>query len=100
MLECSAVRYFGLLLPDQVWQPFGLQHPMGKDFRGYMDLRPETYDPPTVEAANNAVSGQMMESLFWGTPDQIVARVRAFGEAGLRHFVPLMLSATVSPEAA
>lgn len=100
MLETTPVRFFGLFLPDQIWQLFGLRHPLGENFRGYMDLLPESYDRATVEAAIDAVPVEMMEGVFWGTPDQIVAKVRAFGDAGLRHFVPLMLSATVSPEAA
>ena len=37
---------------------------------------------------------------MWGTPQQIVAKLRAFGEAGLRHVVPWVPSALVSPEAA
>jgi phthiodiolone/phenolphthiodiolone dimycocerosates ketoreductase len=101
MLDAKAVRFFGLLLPAEVWQTFGLRHPLGEDFRGFVDLVPESYDRPTVEAAIAAVPPEMVESqMFWGTPAQVVAKLRAFGEAGLRYVTPPVVSAAVSPEAA
>jgi phthiodiolone/phenolphthiodiolone dimycocerosates ketoreductase len=101
MLDAKAVRFFGLLLPAEAWQAFGLRHPLGEDFRGFVDLLPESYDRPTVEAAIAAVPRELVESqMFWGTPAQVVAKLRAFGEAGLRYVTPPLVSAMVSPEAA
>jgi phthiodiolone/phenolphthiodiolone dimycocerosates ketoreductase len=100
MLDAKAIRFFGLILPAEIWQLFGLQHPLGEHFQGYRDILPETYDRRTVEAAIAAVPPPMMEGLIWGTPAQVVAKLRAFGEAGLRHVVPLVVSAAVSPDAA
>jgi phthiodiolone/phenolphthiodiolone dimycocerosates ketoreductase len=100
MLDHRAIRFFGLIYPDAVWQLFGLQHPLGQGFRGFIDLLPETYDRQTVEAAIDQVPDAMLEASFWGTPDQVVAKLRAFGDAGLRHVVPLVASALVSQEAA
>ena len=70
MLDTKPIRFFGLMLPDQIWQLFGLRHPLGENFRGFMDLLPETYDRATVEVAIDAVPVEMMEGVFWGTPDQ------------------------------
>jgi phthiodiolone/phenolphthiodiolone dimycocerosates ketoreductase len=101
MLDATAVRFFGLLLPAEVWRAFGLRHPLGDPFGGTVDLVPEAYDRPTVEAAIAAVPRAMMEGqMSWGTPAQVVARLRAFGEAGLRYVTPAVVSAAVSPEAA
>jgi len=100
MLDHTAVRFMGLLLPHEVWHAFGLKHPLGDQFRGYVDILPETYDRPTVEAAIAAVPREMMELTFWGSTEQVAAKLQAFGEAGLRHVVPLMASAAVSQEAA
>ncbi|MDP9365370.1 MAG: LLM class flavin-dependent oxidoreductase [Chloroflexota bacterium] len=99
-LDAKAIRFFGVLLPAEIWQAFGLRHPMGEGFRGYMDLVPESCDRETVEAAIAAVPREMMEGLVWGSPEQVVAKLRAFGEAGLCHVVPLVVSPLVSPEAA
>ena len=101
MLDAKAVRFFGLVLPAEAWLAFGLRHPLGEDFRGFVDLLPESYDRPTVEAAIAAVPRELVEGqMFWGTPAQVVARLRAFGEAGLRYVTPPLVSAMVSPEAA
>jgi phthiodiolone/phenolphthiodiolone dimycocerosates ketoreductase len=100
MLNTKPIRFWSLLFPDFVWQLFGLRHPLGEGFRGYIDLVSETYDRDTLEAAIATVPPEMMEITFWGTPDQVVAKLRAFGEAGLRHVVPVMTSAVVSREAA
>jgi phthiodiolone/phenolphthiodiolone dimycocerosates ketoreductase len=101
MLGAKGLRFFGLMLPSEVWGMFGLQHPFGEGYRGgHLDLLPEAYDRQTVEAAIAAVPPAMVEGLFWGTPDQVVAKLRAFGEAGLRYVVPLLASAAVSPDAA
>jgi len=100
MLDTKVVRFLGLILPDAIWQLFGLEHPLGKGFRGYIDIVPETYDRQTVDAAIAKVPRAMVESIFWGTPDQLVSKFRAFAEAGLRYLVPFDLSPAISPEAA
>lgn len=100
MLATRAIRYFGLLFPDEVWQAFGLQHPLGESFRGFIDILPETLDRQTLDAAIDAVPLEMMELTFWGTPEQVLAKWRAFGEAGMRHIVPAPISPLVSQEAA
>ncbi len=100
MLGTKAVRFLGLLFSDGVWRMFGLAHPLGEGFRGYIDILPEHYNRQMVDEAIAAVPPEMLEGAIWGTPQQVVSKFRAFGEAGLRHVVPLIASAAVSPEAA
>jgi phthiodiolone/phenolphthiodiolone dimycocerosates ketoreductase len=101
MLSTKAIRYWGLIFPAAVWQLFGVENPFGENFRGYVDLLPETYDRETMERAIAAVPPLMIELAFiWGTPEQVVSKLRAYGEAGLRHVVPVITSAAVSREAA
>jgi phthiodiolone/phenolphthiodiolone dimycocerosates ketoreductase len=100
MFDAKGVRFFGLQAPDEVWGLFGLRHPFGEGFRGYIDLLPETYDRQTVDAAIAAVPREMLEGFIWGTPEQVLAKLRAFGEAGMRHVMVVLASAAVSPEAA
>jgi len=100
MLESRPVRFIGLLFPDAVWQLFGRSHPLGEDFRGFLDIIPDSYDRQTLDAAVDAVPMELLELLFWGTPDQLVDRFRALGGAGLRHIVPMLASPLVSQEAA
>lgn len=100
MLDAKGVRFWGLLAPAEAWQAFGLVHPLGPGFRGYVDILPETYDRQTVEAAIAAVPRAMLEGFVWGTPEQVLTKLRAFGDAGMRHIMPALASAAVSPEAA
>ena len=57
-------------------------------------------DREELDAAIAAVPQGLIELAIWGTPTQIVEKLRAFGEAGLRHVVPWVPSALVSPDAA
>jgi phthiodiolone/phenolphthiodiolone dimycocerosates ketoreductase len=101
MLDHPVVRFLGATLPAAVWQAFGLQHPLGERFGGIItDFLPETYDRATLKTAIAAVPRAMVEGLICGTPAQVAARLQAFGDAGMRYVVPLLLSAWVSPEAA
>ena len=87
-------------VPDEVGRLFGLRHPFGEDFRGFVDILPEAYDRQTVEEAIAAVPREMMEGLIWGSPEQVLVKLRAFEHAGMRHVMTVLASAAVSPEAA
>lgn len=100
MLDSKWVRFWALILPDVVWQAFGLEHPLQDPVRGYMDFLPETYTRDQIDAAIDAVPPGMMEGLYWGTPEQVIAKLRAYAEAGMRHVVPIVISPAISPEAA
>lgn len=100
MLETEAVRFWGLLFPDAIWQLFGVEHPFGPGFCGYQGAWPLHLDRTTWRTAIAKVPPVMVESMLWGTPDQLVAKLRAFGDAGLRYVVPFFASAAVSKEAA
>lgn len=102
MLDTKAARFAALMLaPADQWRLLGKDHPFGADFRGYVDFLPERYDLRTIEAALDALPPELVGyGLVWGTPDQIVAKLRAFGDIGLRHIVLDLASALLSPRAA
>lgn len=51
-------------------------------------MLPEHYDRTTLEKALEAVPPEVAERGFLvGTPGRIAARLREFGDAGLRHVV-------------
>jgi phthiodiolone/phenolphthiodiolone dimycocerosates ketoreductase len=101
MLDTNPVRFWGLLFSADIWRLFGAQHPFGEHFRGYLDILPEQCrDREVLDAAIAAVPQGLIELAIWGTPKQIVEKLRAFGEAGLRHVVPWVPSALVSPDSA
>lgn len=48
-----------------------------------------------------AVPAELLDvGVIRGTPAQVVARLRDYGEAGMRHVVPQLISAAVSRRAA
>jgi len=102
MLETKAIRAFGLATPAELWRRVGAEYPFGEDFRGYVDFVPERYDRKTIEEAIAAVPrGLVYESPFYGEPPvQVVSKLRAFGEVGLRHVVLAPISGLVSKRAA
>ncbi|HET9648284.1 MAG TPA: LLM class flavin-dependent oxidoreductase [Microlunatus sp.] len=101
MLDTNPVRFWGLLFSADIWRLFGVKHPFGEQFRGYLDILPEQCrDRDALDAAIAAVPQGLIELAIWGTPAQIVEKLQAFGEAGLRHVVPWVPSALVSPDAA
>jgi phthiodiolone/phenolphthiodiolone dimycocerosates ketoreductase len=102
MLDAPAVRYAALLTATaEAWRAVGAEHPFGERFRGYVDMIPERYDRATLERAIAAVPPELVgHGLLWGTPEQVATKLRAFGQAGLRHVVLDVASALLSRRAA
>jgi phthiodiolone/phenolphthiodiolone dimycocerosates ketoreductase len=102
MLGTKAARFGALLLcAAEDWQAVGMEHPFGERFRGYVDFVPERYDRKTLEEAIAAVPAELVSrSFIWGTPEQVVSRLKDFGRAGLRHVVLTLTSALLSRRAA
>jgi phthiodiolone/phenolphthiodiolone dimycocerosates ketoreductase len=85
-LEHPAIRFLALLAPDAIWQKAGIRHPLGEGFRGMVDFVPSHHQPAAIEAAIRAVPVEVLaDFLLWGTPDDVVDRLRALGEAGMEH---------------
>lgn len=102
MLRHKAIRLLGLGAPPQVWQRAGVQHPLGEHYDAIVEFVPDRHDPEFVKAAIDAVPDAVMTegSLLWGTPEQVTAKLRAFGDAGLRHAILAPVSGLVSKKAA
>jgi phthiodiolone/phenolphthiodiolone dimycocerosates ketoreductase len=85
-LTHRAIRFLALLAPDAMWQKAGVRHPLGEGFRGLVDFVPSHHQPSAIEAAIEAVPAEVLAGyLLWGTPDDVVDRLRTLGDAGLEH---------------
>jgi phthiodiolone/phenolphthiodiolone dimycocerosates ketoreductase len=99
-LDHPAIRSMALLAPDSSWKAAGLTHPLGDGFGGAFDFIPGRYTRAQIEDAIARVPSSLLGSqLIAGTPAEIVARIRALGEAGLRHCVISPVSPLVSRRA-
>ena len=101
MLGAPPIRFIAVLAPAEMWRRHGVAHPFGDDFRGFFDYVPSEHTrEQLLDAMARVPVDALAEVLMWGTPAQIAARIRAFGEAGLRHANLELASAAVSPRAA
>ncbi|GAA6525222.1 phthiodiolone/phenolphthiodiolone dimycocerosates ketoreductase [Intrasporangium sp. DVR] len=97
VLRTPLARFFALLTPAAVWREVGAEHPLGPRFRGFVDVLPETLERDALRSALASVPAEVVAiGVMVGTPDQVVARVRALAEAGLQHFSPMVLSGALS----
>lgn len=98
--QSRLVRYLGLLLPAGQWRAVRAEHPLGADFRGFVDIMPERYDRQTLLDAIAAVPAEVIDmAVICGTPEQVTTRLRAFRDAGMRHFIFIPMSVLVSARA-
>ncbi len=69
---------------------FGHDHPMGENWRGFVDMNPALLTRERILAFCSAVRPEMVLDLLpHGTPKQVAATVKSYCEAGLR--VPKIL---------
>lgn len=100
MLDTKPGRLLALGASSEEWRKVGAEHPFGEHFRGAVDWIPEQYDRQTLEEGLAAVPPELLGSgLLWGTPEQVAGKLRAFGEAGVRHVVLFPASALLSRRA-
>ena len=102
MLNTKIIRALGLMASAELWRQAGAVHPLGEDFNALFDFVPDHYDRQTMDEAIAAVPEAVLTEgpLLWGSPQQVTAKLRAFGDAGLRHVVLAPVSGLVSRRAA
>jgi phthiodiolone/phenolphthiodiolone dimycocerosates ketoreductase len=77
-----------MLLPGALWERHGLRHPLGATFEGFPDFVPEEVTAEQIaEAARQVTPALLGDGVFAGGVDQVVAEVRPYIDAGLRHVV-------------
>jgi phthiodiolone/phenolphthiodiolone dimycocerosates ketoreductase len=97
LLGHKAIRFMGILAPDELWRGLGLRHPFGDGFRGLVDFVPQRYERAEIEAALAQVPVEAIADLvLCGTPEDVLKRLGDYVDAGLRHVVLQPASALVS----
>ncbi len=82
------LKLLGLLTPAREWARLGSSHPLGEDHRGFVDYDPFGLDDDALHEALGLVPAELIEEIvLWGTPERVATRLRALGDAGLRHAV-------------
>ncbi len=87
-LKNRYVAYLTLGIPGGVWEECGLQHPLGNDFPGFVEIVPSRVGPDVVDAALKRMTPELIERyLYLGTPREILAEAAPLADAGCRHFI-------------
>ncbi len=77
-----------LLVPADVWEAHGKVHPLGKDFRGFIDIVPPRVTEEHIEqAARDMTPELLLSSMYAGSPSEIRDEVAPLVEAGARHLI-------------
>lgn len=87
---CATPVIRAWLLVNPAWQfeALGYEHPLGPDWNGLTDYVPARLSRDEALAAIDRVPTEVVRRfLLTGTPDEVVAEVRRFAEAGLDHLV-------------
>jgi phthiodiolone/phenolphthiodiolone dimycocerosates ketoreductase len=89
ILNETLPKGFQLVLPSEEYERRGYSHPLGPNFAGLRDYIPTHF---TKEEALKAIASIPEEiahdASMHGTPDDIVAEIRRYEAAGVRHVVP------------
>lgn len=82
------VAYMAMGLPPETWTACGVEHPMGDEFGGFLDIVPSEVTPEQIDRALAFVNRELLEQLFYmGSPEEIAADARELAAAGCRHFI-------------
>jgi phthiodiolone/phenolphthiodiolone dimycocerosates ketoreductase len=83
--ESLLLRLVALTAPAEEFERAGAEHPLASRW-GLLDVVPTELSREEGLAAAAAVPGEVMRTYFmYGTPDDVVERLRPFREAGLEH---------------
>lgn len=88
MLDTPLAKNYMLTLPNEVFQRYGIQHPLGEKFYGLLDYIPTRYDRQTMLTAIDKIPTKMCEENYLqGTPDDVISQIEKFAELGMKHIV-------------
>jgi phthiodiolone/phenolphthiodiolone dimycocerosates ketoreductase len=77
-----------LLVPAQVWQQHGLEHPLGPGHKGFIDIVPPRVTEDQIDQAARTMTPELLlTSMYAGSPAQVRDELAPLVDAGVRHFI-------------
>ncbi|MBD3197230.1 MAG: LLM class flavin-dependent oxidoreductase [Candidatus Lokiarchaeota archaeon] len=77
-----------LTLPQSVFEEYGVDHPLGKDFYGLTEYIPTKFDKDSIMEAIGKIPQKLCDdSVLHGTPDDVIGKIEDYAEVGLKHIV-------------
>jgi phthiodiolone/phenolphthiodiolone dimycocerosates ketoreductase len=88
LLKVRTSAAMTMLLPAALWEKHGLRHPLGEKFEGFPDFVPEEVTREHIDGAARQATPELLgDGVFAGSVDEVVAEIRPYVDAGLRHVV-------------
>lgn len=77
-----------LLVPSEAWRAQGLEHPLGPNHKGFIDIVPPRVTDEQLEQAARTVTPELLLSaMYAGNPAEIRDEVAPLVEAGASHII-------------
>jgi len=86
VLTGPLVKWLVMSRGQELFEEYGIDHPLGRGHRGIHDLLPHKYQTNDLLQALDLVPDELCHDLILhGTPDEIAARLHDFESAGIMH---------------
>jgi phthiodiolone/phenolphthiodiolone dimycocerosates ketoreductase len=86
-----------LLVPAEVWQQHGKEHPLGAKHKGFIDIVPPRVTDEEIDRAARTMTPELLlTSMYAGSPAEIRDEVAPLVAAGVRHFIVSNMGAALS----
>ena len=81
-------KLFGLFAMGHVWEEHGLEHPLGNDSKGFIDVIMHGLDPDDLRDIAPTIPFEMVKQvLFVGNAEELASQFEAYAKQGLEHIV-------------
>jgi phthiodiolone/phenolphthiodiolone dimycocerosates ketoreductase len=81
-------KLFGLFAMGHMWEANGLQHPLGNDSKGFVDVIIHDLDADELRDLAHTIPFEMVcEVLFVGNVEELAAQFEGYARNGLEHIV-------------
>jgi phthiodiolone/phenolphthiodiolone dimycocerosates ketoreductase len=85
VVNSTFVKAFVLQIPAAEFAKLGFVHPLGADWRGFLDFEPAHFPRERVLSVVKDIPAEVMLKLMpHGTPKEVARQIKAFVDAGLR----------------
>ncbi len=89
-------KLFGLFAMGSVWEKYGLEHPLGNDSKGFIDVIIHDLDPEMLRELAPTIPFEMVdEVLFIGNADELAEQFSDYAKAGLEYLVLANLTGVI-----
>jgi phthiodiolone/phenolphthiodiolone dimycocerosates ketoreductase len=97
MLEAEPLgKLFGLFAMGSIWEANGLEHPLGNDSKGFIDVIIHDLNPDDLRDLAPTIPFEMVQQvLFIGNAEELGAQFEGYARAGLEHVVLANLTGVV-----